>query len=378
MLQSRWLARGIALLVALVVTAFVPAWWCGRRADALFDGDVAATRALAAGARAWLAEDPDSLAFGTGSARFDGEWFLIVHMAAALGLGQTALEHPELRQEHGPLLERAVDRLLGPRGRAHDVDAWHEDPVDTLGGAHGHLAFLGYANLALSMHRRVDEHSRFAALNDAVTDALSRRLAAAPTGLLESYPDETYPADNAAAIASIALHDRATGRDHAGVVRSALASLRGRHTDRRSGLLYQRVDARTGAPRDAARASGTAMAAFVLGAAAPELARPWWRALARQTDTVLGFGGVLEVPPGAGPVGDVDSGPVILGFSVSASGFAMASARRFGDRARFRSLFASAWLFGLPHARPGSLHFVAGGPLGDALLFALTTAGGPR
>jgi hypothetical protein len=368
----------VALILALATTAFVPAWWCGRRADALFEGDVAAQRALAAGAREWLAADPDALVFGTGSARFDGEWFLIVHMAAALGLGQTALEHPRLRGEHAPLVERAAERLLGPRGRAHDVDAWHEDPLETLGGPHGHLAFLGYANLALSMHRRLDAGSRFGALNDAITDALARRLDAHPAGLLESYPDETYPADNAAAIASIVLYDRATGQDHGAVVRAALAKLRERYTDRRSGLLFQRVDSRTGAPGDAARSSGTAMAAFVLGAASPELARPWWRALARQTDTVLGFGGVLEVPRGEEAAGDVDSGPVILGFSVSASGFAMASARRFGDRARFKSLFASAWLFGLPHDRPGALHFVAGGPLGDALLFALSTAGGAR
>lgn len=378
MLRSRWLLRLVALVLALGTTAVVPAWWCGRRADALFDGDLAAQRVVAAGAREWLAEDPDALAFGTGSARFDGEWFLIVHMAAALGFGQTALEHQALRREHARLVERAAERVLGPRGRAHDVAAWGEDPLDTLGGPHGHLAFLGYANLALSMHRLLDEGSRFEPLSDAITDALARRLAARPTGLLESYPDETYPADNAAAIASIVLHDRATGHDHGAVVRAALGALRERYTDRRSGLLYQRVDARTGEPRDAARSSGTAMAAFVLGAASPELARPYWRALARQTDTVLGFGGVLEVPRGQEPTGDVDSGPVILGFSVSASGFAMASARRFGDRARFRSLFASAWLFGLPHDRTDALQFVAGGPLGDALLFALSTAGGAR
>jgi hypothetical protein len=371
------MGRLVAFALAAVVTAVVPAWWCGRQGDALFDGDVAAERALAAGAREWLSQDPESMAFGTGSPRFDGEWFLIVHMAAALGFGQTALEHASLRAEHEPLVARSVDRLLGPRGRAHDVDAWHEDPIEALDGPRGHLAFLGYANLALSMHRRLDPASRFGALNDAITDALARRLAGHPTGLLESYPGETYPADNAAAIASIALHDRATGHDHGAAVKTAMAALR-RQTERRSGLMFQRVDSTTGEPRDGARASGTAMAAFVLGAASPELARPWWRALARQTDTVLGFGGVDEVPPDAPPSADVDSGPVIFGFSVSASGFAMASARRFGDRARFRSLFASAWLFGLPHEVAGKRRFVAGGPLGDTLLFALTTAGRER
>jgi hypothetical protein len=313
-------------------------------------------------------------------------------MAAALGFGQTALEHAELRAEHAPLVERAAERILLPRGRAHDVDAWGEDPLASLDappeGAHGHLAFLGYANLALSMERRLaadapraagatpqpGPDAPHAAQNDAITAALVRRFDASPTGLLESYPGETYPADGAAAIASIALHDRATGQDHHATVDRFLATLRARCTDAASGLLYQRVDSATLAPRDGARASGTAMAAFVLGYAGPDAAGALWPALARQWDTVIGFGGVREYPPGASGHGDVDSGPVLLGLGVSATAFGIASARRAGDEGRYRSAFASAWLFGLPDERGGALRWAAGGSLGGALLFAVLTA----
>jgi hypothetical protein len=38
---------------------------------------------------------------------------------------------------------------------------------------------------------------------------------------------------------------------------------------------------------------------------------------------------------------------------------------------------ATAFLFGLPLSGGGRQRFVAGGPLGDALLFALLTAGDP-
>jgi hypothetical protein len=65
---------------------------------------------------------------------------------------------------------------------------------------------------------------------------------------------------------------------------------------------------------------------------------------------------------------------VLLGMGVSASGFALASARRFGDRERFRAGFATAWLLGLPREGDDATRFVAGGPLGDALLFAVLTA----
>lgn len=246
--RSGWLVRLTALALGAGAMTFVPAWWCARRADALFDGDIEAQRALAKGAREWLAQDPASLAFGTGSTRFDGEWYLIVHMAAVIGLAQTALEHRELRAEHLPLVERAIERLLLSRGRAHDVDAWGEDPQGSLEGDHGHLAFLGYANLALSMHRLLEPRSRFSRTNDAITDALARRYAGRGRGeLLESYPGETYPADNAAAVASIALHDRALSADapNRDVVRDVLAAFAVRHRDPASGLLYQRVDSET-------------------------------------------------------------------------------------------------------------------------------------
>ncbi|MBI2893570.1 MAG: hypothetical protein HYY06_08450 [Deltaproteobacteria bacterium] len=376
--RSRWLARLVALLAGAGVVTVVPAWWCGRRADAFFDGDLGAQRALASGVREWLERDPATLTFGTGSPRFDGEWYLITHVAAAIGLAQTALEHPELGSEHARLVERAIDRALLPRGRAHDALAWSEDPLEALDGDRGHLAFLGYANLALSMHRRLEPRSRFSRLNDEITAALARRFARHGSGaLLESYPAETYPADNAAAIASIALHDRAAGGQNSDVVQDVLSAFSTRYRDPRSGFLYQRVDSETGAPRDAARASGTALAAFVLGAAGLDAARPLWRSLARQFDDVLGFGGVREYGPGDG-AGDVDSGPVIFGLGVSASGFALAAARRHGDRERFRGLFASAWLFGLPYETKAGLRFVSGGAVGDTLLFALLTAGRAR
>jgi len=373
-----WIGRLVALALAVACVAHVPAAACARRADGFLAGDVGDQRELGRGARAWLEQDPATLAFHTGSPRFDGEWYLIIHMAAALGFAQTALEHAELRAEHAPLVARAIDRMLLPAGRAHDVDAWGEDPVESLDrDANGHLAFLGYANLALSMHRRLDAASRFAPLNDAITAALARRFDASHAVLLESYPGETYPADNAAALASIVLHDRACGGDHP-VTTRVLAALRERFTDARSGLLYQRVDSSTGAPRDRPRASGTAMAAFLLGYAGDDLARPWWDALARQWDTVLGFGGAREYARGEAGGGDVDSGPVLLGIGVSATAFGIAGARRFGDAERYRSAFASAWLFGLPRETDGVLRFTAGGPLGDVLLFAVLTAGAGR
>ena len=64
-------------------------------------------------------------------------------------------------------------------------------------------------------------------------------------------------------------------------------------------------------------------------------------------------------------------------MSVSATGFALASARIQGDRARFREIMRSVELFGAPRREGPLRRYTGAGPLGHAVLFAMMTAG-PR
>jgi hypothetical protein len=154
-----------------------------------------------------------------------------------------------------------------------------------------------------------------------------------------------------------------------------LEAMRARGIDAATGLLFQAVTVDEAAPVDSPRASGSALAAYFLSFADPGMSRGLFRALKAQFRTVLGFGGVLEYPPAVQKRGDVDSGPVLLGFGVSASGFALGASRIHGDRDIFRALYASAHLFGAPlDEADGTRTYVVGGPLGDAILFAMFTA----
>ena len=74
-------------------------------------------------------------------------------------------------------------------------------------------------------------------------------------------------------------------------------------------------------------------------------------------------------------MGDIDSGPVPLGVGVSSSGFTLAGTRIFRDRGLFTALFRTVYLFGAPLDRAGRRRFVTGGPLGNAIMLAMLTAG---
>jgi hypothetical protein len=131
----------------------------------------------------------------------------------------------------------------------------------------------------------------------------------------------------------------------------------------------------TGKPRDAPRGSGSALAAYFLSLADAGLAQRLHVAISRELGRgPLGFGMVAEYPRGYRGRGDIDSGPLVFGVSISATGFALGSARAAGDYESFRKIFRTVYLFGAPYRHSGGREFATGGPLGNAIMFAMLTA----
>ncbi len=375
-----------AVLAFVLGLGTIPHRVCERDAGAYFDGETQPVEALASSVATWTASELAPGSFATGSRRFDGEWLFGTYMMAAMGFGQVALAtgDPARRAESAARMERCLDAMLAPASRVFDRDAWSLDALTSLdappGSAQdrGHVAYLGYAGLALGLHRLVVPSSRFDAAHDQLAAALGRRFTASTTGLLETYPGEVYPVDNAAALGALALHAKAThGAPSPGLTRG-LETLRSRAVQPATGLLAQAASAVDASPRDPGRGSGTALAAYFLAYADPSLSAALYHAVRRELfRTVLGFGAVLEHPASCvectGRV-DIDSGPTFLGFGVSATGFAIGASRANDDRDTFVALYATAHLFGAPFDEGASRTFATGGPLGDAILFAMTTA----
>jgi hypothetical protein len=366
------LAWAAAVAVALATLELVPRWVCGGGAAEWYRGSPERARTLGTAVGRDVA-GLGATSFTTGSRRFDAEWRFGSAVMAALGFGQTALEHAELRAWALSEMDRALDRALACRD--FDTEAWGEDALRALDGERGHAALLGYLNLALSVRRFVQPNSRFSPTNDHFTEALARRFEASPIGLVETYPGERYPVDNTSGIASIALHDRALGAPPRPLVARWLARLEADSVDSASGLLFQAVDAR-GHAADRGRASGTALAAYFLSFADVRASRALFRALRQNAaGTVLGFGVVSEYAShGDAGHGDIDSGPLVFGWSISAMGFSISGCRIHRDAACFTELYRAIDLFGAPYRRADELRFVSGGPLGNAILFAMLTA----
>ena len=375
LLTRWWLRWPVALLIALATIATVPRWWAGRDGVRWFDGKPELVAAMARHVAATTDRGVSDKDFTNDSPLFKGEWGFGTYQMTALGLLQVAQEHPALRAELLPAAEHAIDRMLSAEVRAFDTKIWRgEDALESLDGPNGHGAYLGYMNLVLAVHRRVVPDSRFAELNDRITAALARRLRESPVGLVETYPGEAYPCDNAGTLASLILHQRTTGADHAAVIATTLAHYRETWRDPETRLLHQSIEPRHGTPGPG-RASGTALAAFLLSYGERDISRDLHEAVMRRCgDSLFGFGYVDEYPDNQPGPGDVDSGPLIFGISPSGCAFSLGASRMFGNRDAFVGLYRTAHLMGTPVDRGGRRIYATGGPLGNALLFAMLTA----
>jgi hypothetical protein len=373
-----WWKRAVVTACCLAATgAVVPRTVVGREGAALFDGQRDVQEGLADAVAEGVMHDRGTAEFHTGSARFDGEWSLTRNQFAAMGLAQVVAAHPALRPRYLPALRRAADNLLRPETRRFGHEAWGRDALDGLDDDRGD-AWLGYLALGLGAVRAVDPDFAHAALHDRIVASLARRLEAAPGGRLQTYPGEVFPCDIAAVVGALGQHARQTRTDRTALLARMAGLYRTDFVHGPSGYLVQSLDPATGRVVDGARGSGTALAAYFLSFADASLARQLGDSLARTGHArFVGFAGVREHASGVGGRGDIDSGPVVLGVSVSATGFALASARQRGDRTLYTGLFRTAALFGVPVSHGGGWRFVAGGPLGNALLLAMLTARPP-
>jgi hypothetical protein len=328
--------------------------------------------AQAAGVATWISGDAAEAATHTGHALFDKEWTFGAWQMAALGFAQQAASSPTAKTEALARFDACIERIYSPAGRAFDSREWGEDVTDALDSPRGHVAWLGYTNLALSSRRAMDPDGRWAEENDVLSAAILVRLE--HDLLPETYPGERYPVDVSAMVASVGLWAKATGRQEPEVLDRWRTALKERWLV--DGVLVQAIRP-DGTARDGGRGSGSFLASWFLSRWDPTLASALYHSASGRLRVNVGpLLAMREYPPGVEGPEDIDSGPIVGGLGVSSTGFAIGAARAAGDVASARALERTATLFGQPETQDGVLHWKSGAALGspalaDAIMFAM-------
>lgn len=386
---ARWLALGVysCLLLALLV-AVLPALFeaCYRDYGEDLDRELPSP-ALAhyRYIRGHLRE-PFS---GYGGRQVLVDNFQVVALShMACGLTNVFEADNGMRREVAPLLGEVAARALSGHVSPYDKDI---AMVSDLGD---HGLYLSHLNLILGCYVRVSGDGHY----DALHERASRHLAAlslrdgdfhAP-----SWPGSPkWPADQTVTLCSLYLYDRTRPAEILEIFRrpmDRLAQMKKAGLSRKpieGWLAYmkeQATDADTGLHRSAIadldyahlpRGCALSWSVLYMAQFAPGEASDLYAAYRKSHRTeILGFGGFREWPRGQARASDVDSGPVVFGAGMAATGLGLGPARLFKDYRTYDVIMRSASTFGLPVVVGTERRHRLSPLLGEAILFHGGTA----
>jgi hypothetical protein len=232
------------------------------------------------------------------------------------------------REYAADAIDAAAALLVDPANAAWVRAHWGDDYLRRENVFYRMLLIMG-----LTSHARLRPDSSHLALLREQVETLGAEIDAAPSGFLDDYPGESYPADVLWAVAAIRGADRVLGTDHSALADRFLAKCRSPLMLGSLGLLPYQAEPHEGRAYDDSRGcsnSGLLVQAPRLSIAQ---ARDWYERYAASFWQERAFAaGFTEFPRDAGMdyPGDVDSGPVVLGYGFAASAFGLAAARANG------------------------------------------------
>jgi hypothetical protein len=296
------------------------------------------------------------------------EGFLFSHALYGLAWVEQGLAAPP----GDPRRVRAVDEARWALGRATSAEG--QAPfTESLSPRFG-VFYAGWTNWfragILRLSRDADRDAEMVAEFDRQCEELARAFDENPaTPFLMSYPGSAWPVDSVVAVASLQLHDVLEPPRFAATIAAWLARARDR-LDPSTGLIPHRVDAALGRPIETARGSSQSVLLRFLVEIDPawgsEQYGLFWR---RFVTTRLGLPGVREYPDGVAHEGDVDSGPLLAGVSMSATVVTRGTASIYRDEEMAGALAQTMELFGFPISLGGEKRYALGlFPVGDAFI----------
>jgi hypothetical protein len=235
----------------------------------------------------------------------------------------------------------------------------------------GEIAFM------LASRRVLEEKSEYKPLLAERINLIIQGWQRSPQMALESYPDECWTFDHVIALAAIRTSDYLDGGDHTQLIHDWVTMARQKLVDPVSGLLISSYTL-DDSPLIGPEGSSLWMIAHALQWVDQDFARDQYNRARRELGaTTLGFSYAREWPDSWPGPADIDSGPIIPGFKISAgsSGMAFIGASAFGDAPFLAMLNSTIDFSGFPSRKQGGLKYCASNQVGDAALLYAATLG---
>ena len=309
----------------------------------------------------------------------NAEWDFMGRSFLVWSLANMGLRAPAAKQSCLQTMDQIIDetlRLEKQEGMYFFLMPYAKNGRYVTQPAHS-LFLDGEIALMLASRRVLEEKPEYQPLLTERVNAIADRFRRSSCLALESYPDECWMFDHVVALAAIRVADYLDGSDHSSLVRDWIALSKKKLVHRESGLLVSSftTDAR---PLDGPEGSSIWMVAHGLQFLDEDFARDQYQRARKELGrTTLGFSYACEWPASWTGQADIDSGPIIPVFNISAgaSGMAFIGAAAFQDQEFLSSLAATLDFAAFPSRKSGRLKYCASNQVGDAALLYAATLG---
>lgn len=199
---------------------------------------------------------------------------------------------------------------------------------------HGSVLYLGHLNLMMGCYRKLGGDNKYDTINDRISKALFERYERATYKCLQSYPDMIWIPDNTVAIASLKLHSENTGSTYDTMCSVWLNYTKEHYLDSETELLCSTINTHDGTIKEEPRGSMLGWSIFFIYRFDPEFAKKQYTIYKKKfSNNLLVIRLYRERYRNyMTGLGDIDSGPLFLGYSIPASAFA------FGDAVAMKDL----------------------------------------
>ena len=309
----------------------------------------------------------------------NAEWDFMGRSYLVWSLANMALRDPASKPLYLRTMDQIIDetlRLEKQEGMYFFLMSYAKDEPYVMQPAHS-LFLDGEIALMLAARRVVEEKPEYKPLLTGRVDVIVERFQKSRRMILESYPNQCWMFDHCVALDAIKMADYLDGTDHSALIHDWLAIAQRKLVDPKTGLLFSSFTA-SGLPLDGPEGSSIWMVAHSLQLLDEDFARDQYQRARKELGAVtLGFGYAHEWPKSWPGTPDVDSGPIIPVFDISAgsSGMAFIGASSFGDDKYLASLAATLDFAGFPSRTGGRLKYCASNQVGDAALLYAATLG---
>jgi hypothetical protein len=309
----------------------------------------------------------------------NAEWDFMGRSFLVWSLANMGLREPNSKQVYLQTIDQIIDetvRLENQEGMYFFLMPYAKARPYVAQPAHS-LFLDGEIALMAASRRVLEERAGYKQLLTERVNAMAERLRQSPQLVLESYPDECWMFDHVVALDAIRLADVLDGSDHSALIREWLAMAKKKLVHEQSGLLVSSFTT-DGVPLDGPEGSTLWMVAHCLQILDPDFARDQYqRARLELGRTTLGFSYAREWPLSWTGPADIDSGPIIPVFNISAgaSGMAFIGATAFADENFLSSLAATLDFAAFPSRKDGRLKYCGSNQVGDAALLYAATLG---